>query len=189
MVVRRQDNLVFVLKIQLGIIKSSSNSKNYFLINKWIEVEYCALLGKDLVLTQGRYLVMVKRELCYPNAWQGCFLTFYWYAHACADSSGLSWVGTCFQHSVPVNSWIWETRFMTNVFHRVDAALIHAKTMVESVKRWMLWIGIPRKWTVFLTNLASRTAPQSSNLGRVTLLTGATRDLEHSNLLDMWCCW
>jgi len=34
MVVRRQDNLVFVLKIQLGIIKSSSNSKNYFLINK-----------------------------------------------------------------------------------------------------------------------------------------------------------
>ena len=68
MVVRRQDNLVFVFKIQLGISKSSSNSKNSFLINKWIEVEYCALLGKDLVLTRGRYLVMVKRELCYPNA-------------------------------------------------------------------------------------------------------------------------
>jgi hypothetical protein len=58
-VVRRQDDLVFVFIFEIGILKSSSDSKNSLLIDKWIEVEYCALLGEGLVLTQGGYLVVV----------------------------------------------------------------------------------------------------------------------------------
>jgi hypothetical protein len=60
-VVRRQDDLVFVFKFQIGMLKSSSDSKNSLLINKWIEVEYCAVLGEGLVLTQGGYLMVVAR--------------------------------------------------------------------------------------------------------------------------------
>ena len=84
-------------------------------------------------------------------------------------------MGTCFQSLTLVVCWIRAT----NVFHLVAGKEIRDKTVVESVQRRALFISTFNTGKIFSLSSASNTAPHSSNLGKVTISTGATLEREH----------
>lgn len=55
-----------------------------------------------------------------------------------------------------------------------------SRVLVESVQKYLFVIFIFKLGPTLLANLATKTAPQSSNRGNVTTLRGATRDFEHT---------
>ena len=83
-----------------------------------------------------------------------------------------------------VVSWIFATVLAMNLFHLIASEEIHDKTTVESVQRWTLWISTFNIGKTLLFCSASNTAPNSSNLGKVTFFTGATLEHEHNKWLD-----
>ena len=95
-------------------------------------------------------------------------------------SAGFKGPGTtCFHHSGDVVSWISATRLATKVFHVAEGFLIHVRVVLESVQRVTDEAVGTREARIFLNSLLNSRAPQSSRRGIETLLSGATRVLEH----------
>jgi len=100
-------------------------------------------------------------------------------------SAGFSRVLTCFQSLMLVVSWVRATLLAMNVFHLIASEEIHDKTIVESVQRWTLWISTFNIGKTLSVCSASNTAPNSSNLGKVTFFTGVSPECEHNKWLDL----
>jgi hypothetical protein len=97
-------------------------------------------------------------------------------------SGGFPKVGTCFQSLTLVDYCIRATILTTNIFHLVAGEDVHDKTIAESAHRWTLFISTFNSGKILSISSASNIAPHSSNLGKVTISTGATLEGEY----DKW---
>jgi len=84
------------------------------------------------------------------------------------------------------SSWIVATRLPTNVFHLFDGPCIHVKTKDESVHKQDSLTGMLRARVAFLYSLDKNVAAQSFSLGIVSCFRGATFDVEHRSLQDVF---
>ena len=92
-------------------------------------------------------------------------------------SAGLSNDLTCRQSLTLVTDCISATRLATKTFHVDEGDANHAKTIEESVHKYCALKLTFKVDTSLFINRASKTAAHNSNLGNVTILSGATRDL------------
>jgi hypothetical protein len=88
-----------------------------------------------------------------------------------------------------VISCIWETLLATNISHLLADVANHERTIVESLHNRILAIFKFKTGTVFCTSRAKSEAPHNCSLGSVIFLTGATLDLEQSNVVVTSPCW
>ena len=90
---------------------------------------------------------------------------------------------TCLHSHPVVISCIWETQLAINIFHLLDDVANYESTIKESVNDRILAIFKFKAGTFFCISCGKSKDPQNSNVGRVIFLTGATLNLEQSNLV------
>ena len=95
-----------------------------------------------------------------------------------AQSAGFSKVGTCFQASGGMAFSTVAILFPTNVRYLLGFPSSHASMIVLSHHANTLLMGISRAVLTLVSSLESSVAPQSSSLGMVRGLRGATFVLE-----------
>jgi hypothetical protein len=101
-------------------------------------------------------------------------------------SAGLHGNGTCCQVADEVFSCIAANLLPINVFHRFEGFWIQVNKIDKSVHKYDALIKVVRVRVARLTNFAKSTAAQSWSLGTVTRFIGATFDVEHKSLLNVW---
>ena len=98
-------------------------------------------------------------------------------------SAGLLAEATCLHSHPVVISCIWETLWQIKTFHLLADVANYESPSMESVHNRILAIFKFKAGIVFCVHCAPSKDPHNSKVGSVIFLTGATLDLEQSNLV------